>query len=509
MTHGIGLRRYSLCLSIAILILSAFTPAKTVCSSEYRAVTILHTNDTHGHLLPFSYPESLNNSEERVKIPISDNIGGIARRATLVHRIENEVGGEVLLLDAGDVMDGTAFSIEYMGEADFAAMSAAKYDAFTPGNHEFSTSLDQFWKNVKTATFPILAANVIDKKSKKLVLPDHKIFDIHGVKIAVFGLTLPNEYRAAKDGLGFLDPYEVATELAPRLKKQADVVIALTHLGLENDIRLAEEVPAIDVIVGGHSHSRLETPLVIKHPGMRSAFSLGGTIIVQDHQWGGELGRLDLRLRRNNGPFTLMSYTGRLIPVTSDIPEDSATARIVARYYAPISAKYEQIVGEASDTFWNDNKLENSMLNLVCDAMLEATGAELAIYNEGGVRGNLAKGVIRYWNIAEAFPFKNKLVVIRVSGKELKRVLETERPGVSGARYRIRSGKLTYAMLDGKVIDEGKTYVVATVDFLADRIFRDVSDSRTVSDDYRQAIVSYIKTRKTITPVLDGRRIID
>jgi 5'-nucleotidase/UDP-sugar diphosphatase len=501
-------RRHCPYLVFAALLLTAFLPVQVLSSPEYRAVTILHTNDTHGHLLPFSYPEPPSVYADYASMPHTKDIGGIARRATLVRRVENEVKGEVLLLDAGDVLDGTPFSIEYKGEADFAAMSAVGYDAFTPGNHEFNLSLQEFWRNARVATFPILCANLVDKKAQD-VLPDYKIFDVQGVKIAVFGLTIPNDYRAVKEGFDFLDPYKVAKELVPKLKKQADIVVALTHLGIENDMRLAQEVPEIDIIVGGHSHTRLTAPILVKHDGKESAFSVNGTIIVQAHQWGGELGRLDLRLRKNSTPFTIMSFSGKLIPVTPDIPEDQATAKIVAKYYKPILAKYERIVGKASETFYNDNDCENSLLNLVCDALREASGAQAALYNVGGVRSDLQKGTIKFWDLATVFPFQNKLILLKTSGKQLKKALETQQLGVSGIRYRIASGKLVTATIDGKPIEDEKLYTIATTDFIEERTFEEVFERKVIADDYREAIVAYIQARKTVTPVLDGRRVIE
>ena len=500
-----GSRRLAWVLLLACALV-AFAPTYSWCSPEYRAVTILHTNDTHGHLLPFSFPEPPGPDADYAAMPAIKDIGGIARRATLVQRIESEMSGNVLFLDAGDVLDGTVLSIEYMGEADFAAMSAAGYDAVTPGNHEFSASLDEFRRNIRIASFPIVSANIVDRKSGSLALPSYKIFDFRGAKIAVFGLTEPSpDYSAAKEGFDFLDPVKAAKELVPSLRKQADIVVALTHLGIEQDKKLAREAPGIDVIVGGHSHTRLVTPILVRQTDQPQAFWIGGTIIAQDYWWGGELGRLDLRLRRDGGPFTLMSYSGRLIPVTSDIPEDPATARAVDKYYRPISKYYDQVIGEATATFYNEGKSENSILNLVCDAMREAGGVQVAIYNRGGVRGDMLRGPIRVWDVAAVLPFRNKLVEIEVTGKRLKQALAEGKPGVSGMRYRIVGGKVVEAVVGGQPLDDDAVYKIATVDFLLKNLFRGVTAGRVINENYREPVISYIKARKIISPVIDGR----
>lgn len=498
-------------------ILAASFHAVSSGAPEYRAITILHTNDTHGHLFPFSYPNPPTADVDYARMTAIKNIGGIARRATLVRRIEAErPGNDVVLVDAGDALDGTPFSFEYMGEADFAAMSAAGYDIMTPGNHEFSASLQEFWRNVRTATFPIVSANIIDRSTGEPALPEYKIVEIDGVRMAFFGLTTPNNYRAAREGFEFLDPIEAARRLVPRLREQADVVVALTHISDSEDLsgerRLAEEVPGIDVIVSGHAHVRLAEPVLLARRGQQP-FAIGGTLLVQDYQWGGELGRLDLKLRRNGGPFTIMSYSGRLIPVTSDVPEDPRTAEVVAKYYKPISAFYSQVVGEAAADIHhihdNEGPTESAALNLVCDALRESSRSDIALYNVGGVRGDLVKGPIRVWDIATVLPFKNKLVEIEVTGARLKEAILKDRPGVSGMRYRISHGRLVECTVAGKPVDDSATYRIAISDFMLGYLFSDIASYKVLNDDYRQAIIAYVKAKKTVSPLRDGRRVIE
>ncbi len=459
--------------------LAVLACAAAWAAPEYRGITILHTNDTHGHLLPFSFAKQVNPKDSIASMPHIRDIGGIARRATLVHRIEAECRGNVLLLDAGDALDGTPFSIEYMGEADFAAMSAAGYDAMTPGNHEFSASYDEFNRNVNTATFPIVSADIVDRKSGKLALPPYTIFEIDGVRIAVFGLTVPvPNYRAAKEGFDFLDPIQAAKELLPQLREKADVVIALSHLGVVDDEQLAREVPGIDLIVGGHSHTRLAKPLFIRTR-EREAFRIGGTLIVQDYWWGGELGRLDLRLRRDGGPFTVMGYDGRLLPVTADIPDDPETKKVVDRYYRPIARKYDEVIGETSETLYAGPKL----IRLVCDAMREASGAQIGVY--GGLRGDLLAGKIRVWDIAVMLPFRNKLMTAEIAGGQLKQAMKAH-------------GLLCSDI--GEPLDDDTTYTIATVDFYLGNALKDAKPIKTIADDYRDSVIAYIKTLGTISP---------
>lgn len=495
--------------AIIITATAALSLSSAFCSIEYKEITILHTNDTHGHLIPFSYTEPRTPNDETAALKYRTNIGGIARRATLIHEIQKETHGNTFVVDAGDALDGTPFSVEYMGEADFAAMSTAGYQLRTNGNHEFSASLKEFYRNIKTGGFPVIDANVLDKKTSKPALPEYKIIEINGVKIAFFGLTTDaSTYKAAKEGFNFVDPIQTAKQLVPLLRQQADLVIGITHIGYDQDLRLAQEVDGIDVIVGGHSHTRLTKPTFISKDASMQAFKIGGTVIVQDFQWGGELGRLDLRIRKDDAKVTLMSYDGKLLPITSSIPDDPATAKILAKYYHPLAKYYDETIGEALETFYNDSTVENPILNLICEAIKEKTKTDAAIYNTGGVRSDIVKGPIKMWDIATVMPFRNNIMTLEMSGARLKQALFELKPGVAGIRYKIVDDKLIEATINGKPIDDNATYTISTIDFLVNFGLKDVTTRKDLGINYREAIKDYIKARKTITPIQDGRRVI-
>lgn len=471
-------------------------------SPEYRSIAILHTNDMHDRLLPFDY---LPGDEGNINLPYEKNVGGIARIASLAEKIEKEQRGNVLLLDAGDALEGTAFCAYFKGEADFAAFSAAGYDAMTCGNHEMSISLEELRRNVQLAAFPVLSANLIDSKTGKLALAAYEIFTVDGVKIAVFGLTPPMDtsYKAVVDGLGFHDPIEDARGLVPELRKEADIVVALSHLGVDDDIRLAKTVPGIDVIVGGHSHTRLTSPIFISNNEEPDFFSVGGTVIVHAFQFGSELGRLDLILRRNGGPFTLMSYTGTLIPVTSAIPDDPHTAAVVDSYYRRIAKNVEEVIGQAASNF-----TQNAALNMVTDSIREAAGTDYAVYPWGHVKTGFAPGQIRKWDIFTMLPFDNGVVVMDLTGAQLRRLLLYQIPGVSGMSYRRSGWRLTEILIGGKPLEENKTYRVATVESMAKNSLPGVP-YEVIRPDHRKVVIKYIETRNTISPDDNRRRIIE
>jgi len=167
-------------LLLVLLLLPQPVPAQEV------SLTILHTNDTHGHLLPFSYPSIVPPGSELSEIKVRKDIGGIARRATLVKRLRAELearGTTVWLMDGGDFSDGTAFSTEYHGEADIAAMNALGYDFGTLGNHEFNNPLARLRKLISQFRFPLLCANVTDVSTGKPLLPEYAIRELGTLKV--------------------------------------------------------------------------------------------------------------------------------------------------------------------------------------------------------------------------------------------------------------------------------------------------------------------------------------
>jgi 5'-nucleotidase/UDP-sugar diphosphatase len=473
-------------------------------------LTILHTNDTHGHLMPYSYPETADADSEVAHLVSRKNIGGAARRATLVKKIRAEKGHDTLLLDAGDICDGTPFSIEYHGDADIAAMNAIGYDLACPGNHEFNNTVDQLIKLRSDAHFPILCANARFKSPDKPVYLPYIIKEIGGAKIAFFGLTTydARTYTAAKDSMNMQEPIEAAKKLVPELRKQADLVVAITHIGFDVDQRMAYDVPGIDVIVGGHTHTMLSQPLYIASSVISDSL-IKPTIIVQNYQWAGTLGRLDLTLQRaENGTWSIPKYHGALLPITSTIPEDPKVAQVVSTYWGPIKSKYAAVIGEATDDFASKGP-DYAEYNFVADAVREQMGTEFDLENQGGVRAPLTKGTITYQDMATLDPFGNTLVTFKVTGRQLKEILAKGRPGVSGIRYTMSGNTLTEATINGKPIEDDRVYAGATNSYLASQpIMKDVADKVDTKKPRLEALIAYIKAHKTISPSYDSRRLL-
>jgi 2',3'-cyclic-nucleotide 2'-phosphodiesterase (5'-nucleotidase family) len=479
--------------------------------AQQPSLTIFHTNDTHGHLLPFSYPAAEPGSE-RAGLKERVNIGGIARRAALVKKLRVELepkGISVWLVDAGDFTDGTSFSTEYLGEADVQAMNAAGYTFGAIGNHELNDSLATLKKLISLARFPLLCANLTENATgKPLGLPS-VIRKVGKVKIGVFGLTTPSasSYPAAKDQLAIAEEIATAQRMTDMLRREANIVILISHAGARIDAQIAEKIPGIDVIIGGHSHTRLPVGEFFWRSDVLEPKSVNGTVIVQADQWGGELGRLDLLFDKDKrGAWRVSRYRARLIPITKDIVEDEAVAGVVAGYWKPISARYGQIIGQAAADFTErGNDLAN--YNLVADAVRETYGAEIALENTGGIRAPLVKGNITLEDLTQLDPFNNTVVTFRVTGFQLKEILLKQKPAVSGMRYKIEGGQLTEVTVGGKPVNDAQIYSGTSNSYLAGIALKgiEVTDTKKVRLD---VVIEYIRKKGTVHPVYDGRRMV-
>lgn len=261
----------------------------TIISPETKKITILHTNDVHSHIDPFPADH-----------PRNANMGGAARRAALIENIRKEEEN-VLLLDAGDIFQGTPYFNYYGGELEFKLMSMMQYDLATMGNHDFDNGIDGFYAQLPHAKFDFVSANYDFKNTvlNEIVKP-YKIFNKDGIKIGIFGLGVELDGLVDKKlykETVYNNPIEVAQDMTKILKEEqkCDLVICLSHLGYSyknepykvSDLELAKKTKNIDLIIGGHTHTFLEKPVVEKN-------SEGKDVLInQVGCYGINLGKID------------------------------------------------------------------------------------------------------------------------------------------------------------------------------------------------------------------------
>lgn len=282
--------------SSALLGLTGVSLSSFSTPSDIKKITILHTNDVHSHIDPFPADH-----------PKNPNLGGAARRAAIIDGIRKEEKN-VLLLDAGDIFQGTPYFNYYGGELEFKLMSMMQYDLATMGNHDFDNGIDGFYAQLPHAKFDFVSANY-DFKNTILndIVKPYKIIIKDGIKIGIFGLGVQLDGLVDKKlykETVYNNPIEVAQDMTQILKeeKKCDLVICLSHLGFKykdepekpSDILLAQKTKNIDLIIGGHTHTFLDKPVIEKN-------SEGKDVLInQVGCFGLNLGRIDFYLSNNN-----------------------------------------------------------------------------------------------------------------------------------------------------------------------------------------------------------------
>jgi 2',3'-cyclic-nucleotide 2'-phosphodiesterase (5'-nucleotidase family) len=451
-------------------------------------------------------------------MPKWQNIGGVARRATVINRIRQE-NRNVYCFDAGDNMDGTLFSTEYHDRADYAMINAMAYDYCVTGNHEYSLKADSLRAIVSNLVPKLVLANVRDRKTHALLGREYVIDNWSGVKVAIAGLVTSEtrSYPGAREAFDVEDPVEVAKRLVPELRTKADLVILVTHVGIQLDQKIASDVPGVDVIVGGHSHTRLPHGLyqTALRPGPTDP---KGTIIVQTGAWGGELGRLDLTVERKKGRWSVAAYRDTLIALTAAIPGDPVVSKVVNYYWHPLQRKYRDTVGVALADFTDFENAPSTNYYLVSDACTEIAKCQFSLQNVGGVRAPLLAGPVTRFDLASMMPFDDTLYTATISGASLDSVLnETFAQPSAGLHYTIHHWKADSATrtnerwvvreiaIQGRPIHPDSIYSVAASDYFLHSVRPHLLSYRSTGISMIDALSQYVVERKTISPEADDR----
>jgi 5'-nucleotidase/UDP-sugar diphosphatase len=442
---------------------TAAVPITPTASTE--TIVILHTNDFHGAVEPAVQGDTQS--------------GGLVNLAGLIDQVRAENPGRTLVLDAGDCFQGTYVSNSTQGEVVMAAMNAVGYDAWTLGNHEFDWGQEVLQARIVQAQFPALAANLIDENSGEVWdgAKPFVIVEAGAARVAILGLAYPDTPAITKPqnvaGLDFQQAAGTVRRYLPDLEEQADLIVVLSHLGLDGDQALARAVDGIDVIVGGHSHIFLESPREVN-----------GTLIVQAGAKGQVLGRLELTLDLATGQVTDYDHHEGLLPV------DGSSAGVHQEVEALVDAALQQAaetmdqpIGEMARALEPKSAGEFALGNLVTDAMLAAdlgdgSVPDIAMHNSGGIRAELPKGPVTYGQVYAVLPFDNQLIALDLTGEQVLRVLEhsiAARAGnmqVAGLTFRFTMAKpmgqrVEEVTVGGEPLDPARVYRVVTIDYLA------------------------------------------
>ncbi|WPO94481.1 bifunctional UDP-sugar hydrolase/5'-nucleotidase UshA [Buttiauxella sp. HR94] len=496
---------------VALALLAAWgltsLPAQAYEKDKTYKITILHTNDHHGHFW---------RSDDREY--------GLAAQKTLVDSVRKEVaaeGGSVLVLSGGDINTGVPESDLLDAEPDFRGMNLIGYDAMAVGNHEFDNPLEVLRQQEKWAKFPFLSANIYQKSTGERLFKPWAIFKRQDLKIGVIGLTTDDTAKIGNPefftDIEFRKPADEAKLVIQEMngldeKERPDVLIATTHMGhydngehgsnAPGDVEMARSLPAgsLAMIVGGHS----QNPVCMASENKKQVDYVPGTPcapdrqngiwIVQAHEWGKYVGRADFEFR--NGEMKLVHY--QLIPINlkkkivydngdservlyaPEIPENAQMLSLLTPFQNKGKAQLAVKIGSVNAPLEGDRSkvrfVQTNLGHLILAAQMARTGASFAVMSGGGIRDSIAAGDITYKDVLKVQPFGNVVVYVDMTGKEVVDYLTAVAqmkpnsgayPQFSHVSFTMANGTLNDLKINGEPVDPAKTYRMATLSFNA------------------------------------------
>ena len=470
-------------------------------------ILILHTNDMHAQYIPLP--------AFWVEGDVKPLIGGFAAMDAYINR-ERAKGLPTLLMDAGDLMTGTPISdIEHKGVKGgllFDIMEDLGFDIMTLGNHEFDNGQENVYKFYDVAQFPIINANL--RRNGKLITPTaYEILEIAGLKVGVIGLMTEKFFdvvlKSSIVGLEFVNSIEVTQEIVDKIDPLTDLIILLTHAGVEEDKRWAREIQGIDLIIGGHQHKRLTEPLVENN-----------VLILQTGSRTANLGRIEVVVQGDS----ISEYSGGLIALWVDSIEiDPEIAARMKDYENSILEVYGDTIAIVKESLIGTYTGESNVGSWVASIIKEATEADIGIMNSGGIRKSVSAGPMRKLDIIEMLPFNNTLTTFELSGRELLELLqfsaniaaitggqELQFSGLSyGYRVIENGAELVDPRVGGEEIDPDRIYKLGTIDFIlfsqADTYFGFVpSNGKDLTVLLSQVVINYCLNEKVIDAKITG-----
>lgn len=417
---------------LRLLVASALVCLTLAARAERAHVTVLSTTDLHGHVFP-----------------VDDYTGkpaeyGLAKIATLIRRAR-QLDPELILLDSGDTIQGTPMAY-HSAVVDklprnpmMVAMNALSYDALAVGNHEYNFGLDVLNTARRTARFPWISGNICVAGTEDPAYAPYLVKEVRGVRVGIVGLTTPGvpawEDPAHYAGISFTDPVAAAHRWVEELRRRArvDVVVVAMHMGLEEDIltgtvnpgqvpnenaavRIAREVPGIDLILMGHTHR--EVP----------SLTINGVLLTQAGRWGDNLSRSTLLLEREDPttPWHVIGKTATTHPVTADVPPDPEMLALTQKAQDDTEAWLDKPIGHSAATLTaTDARIrDTALIDLINRVQLDAGQADVSLAASFNPNARIAAGDVTVRDIAGLYVYENTLVVIELTGAKLKQALE-------------------------------------------------------------------------------------
>ena len=499
-----------------------------MASAEY-TLHILHTNDMHSRIESINRFDSTCNAEGEAE---GECFGGVARVKAAIDAKKASLDNQnVVVLDAGDPFQGSLFYTTYKGAAEAEFMEAIGYDAMAVGNHEFDDGPPKLAEFIDAVSFPVISGN-LDLSASELLkdrVENHVVLEVGGKKIGVISALATDTVETSSPGptVVFQDEIEaLAADVATLEGEGVDIIIALNHVGLNKDLAIAEAVPGIDVVIGGHSHTLMtngddETPA---YPTM-----VGDTPVAQAYAYTKYLGHLTVTFDDDGN---VMASSGDPMLLDASVEPDAAFITRIAEMGAPIEEMKTRVVAEAAEAIEGGRDvcraMECPMGSLIADAMLDRVkdqGIEIAIQNGGGIRASIDAGEITMGEVLTVLPFQNTLSTFQVSGAAILAALENgvgqiedgagRFPQVAGMSYAFDVSKpagerVSDVMVGGAPIDMDKLYGVVSNNYVRNggdgyAMFVDAENAYDFGPDLADVTAEFLATKGPFTPYTDGR----
>jgi 2',3'-cyclic-nucleotide 2'-phosphodiesterase (5'-nucleotidase family) len=373
-----------------------------------RELTIAQLNDSHG------YVELHHELFWDAAGPVYRKAGGFARIAALLKQMRAERPGDVLVFDNGDTLHGTYSAVKTKGEGLVPLLNALKFDAMT-AHWEFAYGPAHLKKVAGRLAYPLLAANVYETDRAERSFEASRVYEAGGLRVGVVGIasnivdkTMPAHFS---EGVRFTLGVEEARESVRKLREEerVDLVVVLSHLGFPQDMKLAEEVRGVDVLLSGHTHNRLRQPA-----------RAGDALVIQSGSHGSFLGRLDLRVDGRR----VVAARHRLITVEEGIEPDREMQAQVDALMRPYRDELSRVVGHTETGLNRNTLLESTMDNLLLRSLLEATGAQVAFSNGWRYGAPVPPGPVTVNDLYNMVPMNPPVMTVELTGEELREMLE-------------------------------------------------------------------------------------
>lgn len=500
----------------------AFEGSAPALEGQAVRLTLLHTSDIHSRLYEYQFDPSFTDES----LGLSDEAGpygGMAEIAYILKR-ERAKSGRVLHLDSGDSFQGAIVFNEYRGEAELRALTAAGLDGAVIANHEFDAGAENLADQILGyAGFPLLAANYdFDDADlpwatelEDLVYPSF-LYDLDGLKVGVIGLANLSSLNSLDEqlnslGIRVVDIGEAIPREAANLRAAgADIVIGVSHMGLDDDKEIARDYPEIDLILGGHHHVALDPPLVVENE------ATGKQVVVcHSGAFSKFVGRLDIVVQDGN----VLSHEYTLFPVDGTVPRDPEVEGILIEYADELSWEYNlgQVIGYAEIQLnrYGTSGGDSMLGNFTAEAMRAFPGVEteIALTNTLGIRADMPAGEITVDTLFNAMPFDNTITTMFLSGREVEELLDyvTARSSERGCSSQAQVAGIEFVMdcdqqiardifINGVPLDPAGTYELATNNYIAhggsgfevlERNTTQVDTGISIRDVVQAAIIQY------------------